>query len=189
MIKEYINDLTAGGVHLGDTLESSLELGEKHEAFVTKCKNVSSFEEYLLAQPLTLPSDQGDNVFPVRSFAHLQQSSTRGGTTCRHEMLTQCAPFSIGTMAKKGTLCQHFVTHVVSPLVLHTTPSFPFLSLLHISPFSMSTGHGSPDGKDERGRGGPHQPSLLDLLGCGEQGDAGDHEEGSGERQRDHGSA
>lgn len=41
MIKEYIDDLTAGGVHLGDTLESALELGEKHEAFVTKCKMVS----------------------------------------------------------------------------------------------------------------------------------------------------
>ena len=34
----------------------------------------------------------------------------------RHEMLTQCAPFCIGAMAKKGTLSQHFVTHVVPPL-------------------------------------------------------------------------
>ena len=34
----------------------------------------------------------------------------------RHEMLTQCAPFCIGVMAKKGTLSQHFVTHVVPPL-------------------------------------------------------------------------
>ena len=31
----------------------------------------------------------------------------------RHEMLTQRAPFCIGAMAKKGTLSQHFVTHVV----------------------------------------------------------------------------
>ena len=36
----------------------------------------------------------------------------------RHEMLTQCAPFCIGAMAKNGTLSQHFVTHVVPPLVL-----------------------------------------------------------------------
>ena len=36
----------------------------------------------------------------------------------RHEMLTQCAPFCIGVMAKKGTLSQHFVTHVVPPLAL-----------------------------------------------------------------------
>ena len=34
----------------------------------------------------------------------------------RHEMLTQRAPFCIGVMAKKGTLSQHFVTHVVPPL-------------------------------------------------------------------------
>ena len=31
----------------------------------------------------------------------------------RHEMLTQCACFCIGAMAKKGTLSQHFVMHVV----------------------------------------------------------------------------
>ena len=34
----------------------------------------------------------------------------------RHEMLTQRARFCIGVMAKKGTLSQHFVTHVVPPL-------------------------------------------------------------------------
>ena len=34
----------------------------------------------------------------------------------RHEMLTQRGPFCIGVMAKKGTLSQHFVTHVVPPL-------------------------------------------------------------------------
>ena len=34
----------------------------------------------------------------------------------RHEMLTQHAPFCIGAMAKKGTLSQHFVTHVIPPL-------------------------------------------------------------------------
>ena len=33
-----------------------------------------------------------------------------------HEMLTQRAPGCIGAMAKKGTLSQHFVTHVVPPL-------------------------------------------------------------------------
>ena len=36
----------------------------------------------------------------------------------RHEMLTQRAPFCIGAMTKKGTLSQHFVTHVVPPLGL-----------------------------------------------------------------------
>ena len=34
----------------------------------------------------------------------------------RHEMLTQCAPFRIDAMGKKGMLSQHFVTHVVPPL-------------------------------------------------------------------------
>ena len=34
----------------------------------------------------------------------------------RHEMLTQRAPFCIGAVAKKGTLSQHFVKHVVPPL-------------------------------------------------------------------------
>ena len=35
----------------------------------------------------------------------------------RHEMLSQRAPFCIGAMAKKDTLSQHFVTHVVPPLL------------------------------------------------------------------------
>ena len=34
----------------------------------------------------------------------------------RHKMLTERAPFCIGAMGKKGTLSQHFVTHVVPPL-------------------------------------------------------------------------
>ena len=38
----------------------------------------------------------------------------------RHEMLTQRAPFCIGAMAKKGTLSQHFMTHVVPPLSLYS---------------------------------------------------------------------
>ena len=41
----------------------------------------------------------------------------------RHKMLTQRAPFCIGAMAKKGTLSQHFVTHVVPPLAV-TRPLF-----------------------------------------------------------------
>ena len=39
-MKEYIEDVKSGGIVLGDSLESALELGEKHEAFVTKCKTV-----------------------------------------------------------------------------------------------------------------------------------------------------
>ena len=41
MLKGYIEAMTAGGLQLGDTLESALELGDKHEAFVNKCKTVS----------------------------------------------------------------------------------------------------------------------------------------------------
>ena len=40
----------------------------------------------------------------------------------RHEMLSQRAPFCIGAMAKKGTLSQHFVTHVVPPLAVVSCP-------------------------------------------------------------------
>ena len=41
MMQGHIDDLTDGKViAVGDTLESALELGEKHEAFVTKCKEV-----------------------------------------------------------------------------------------------------------------------------------------------------
>ena len=39
MMKGHIYDLTDSKV-IGDTLESALELGEKHEAFATKCKEV-----------------------------------------------------------------------------------------------------------------------------------------------------
>ena len=38
----------------------------------------------------------------------------------RHEMLTQRTRFCIGEMAKKGTLSQHFVTHVVPPVELYS---------------------------------------------------------------------
>ena len=38
----------------------------------------------------------------------------------RHELLTQCAIFCIGVNAK-GTLSQHFVTHVI-PLLAEGTP-------------------------------------------------------------------
>ena len=34
----------------------------------------------------------------------------------RHELLTQRALFCIGVNSKKGTLSQHFVTHVIPPL-------------------------------------------------------------------------
>ena len=44
-----------------------------------------------------------------------------------HKMLTQRAPFCIGAMAKKGTLSQHFVTHVVPPLGLDIFPRPHFL--------------------------------------------------------------
>ena len=41
MMKSHIDDLTGSKfMVLGDTLESALELGEKHEAFITKCKEV-----------------------------------------------------------------------------------------------------------------------------------------------------
>ena len=40
LMKEYIEDVKSGGIVLGDNLETALELGEKHEAFVTKCKTV-----------------------------------------------------------------------------------------------------------------------------------------------------
>ena len=40
-MKEFTDDVKSGGVVLGDTLEMALELGEKHEAYVTKCKTVS----------------------------------------------------------------------------------------------------------------------------------------------------
>ena len=41
LMNEYIDDVKSGGIVLGDSLETALELGEKHEAFVTKCKIVS----------------------------------------------------------------------------------------------------------------------------------------------------
>ena len=41
MMQGHIDDLTDSKViAVGDTLESALELGEKFEAFVTKCKEV-----------------------------------------------------------------------------------------------------------------------------------------------------
>ena len=48
------------------------------------------------------------------AFFHLGVAQRR--YDMRHEMLSQRAPFCIGAMAKKGTLSQHFVTHVVPPL-------------------------------------------------------------------------
>ena len=39
----------------------------------------------------------------------------------RHEMMTQRALFCHRANTKRGTLSQHFVTHVVPPLVLYYT--------------------------------------------------------------------
>jgi hypothetical protein len=46
----------------------------------------------------------------------------------RHEMLTQHALFCIAVMAKRVTLSQHFVTHVVPPLcsIIHNACSLVF---------------------------------------------------------------
>ena len=49
----------------------------------------------------------------------------------RHEMLTQRARFCIGVMAKKGTLSQHFVTHVVPPLPIHYSSALNFARSLY----------------------------------------------------------
>ena len=46
-MKEYIDDVKSGGIVLGDSLETALELGEKHEAFVSKCKNVSLIHVFI----------------------------------------------------------------------------------------------------------------------------------------------
>ena len=36
----------------------------------------------------------------------------------RHKMLSQRAPFCIGAMAKKGTLSQHFMMHLLCDLAI-----------------------------------------------------------------------
>ena len=54
----------------------------------------------------------------------------------RHEMLTQRARFCIGVMAKKGTLSQHFVTHVVPPLVQWIYAAFEFQVLPWMIPWA-----------------------------------------------------
>ena len=36
----HIGDLTSDNVTIGESLEASLELGEKHENFVSTCKEV-----------------------------------------------------------------------------------------------------------------------------------------------------
>ena len=36
----HIDDMTDGKITIGETLESALELGEKHENFVSSCKEV-----------------------------------------------------------------------------------------------------------------------------------------------------
>ena len=41
-MKGFIDDVKSEGIVLGDTLEAALELGEKHEAFVSQCKTVGS---------------------------------------------------------------------------------------------------------------------------------------------------
>ena len=51
-------------------------------------------------------------------FMRLQAVMGQRRYDMRHEMLTQRARFCIGVMAKKGTLSQHFLTHVVPPLVM-----------------------------------------------------------------------
>lgn len=41
LIQGHIDDLTHTELIIGETLEIALELGEKHEVFVSTCKEVS----------------------------------------------------------------------------------------------------------------------------------------------------
>ena len=62
-------------------------------------------EKTFMGKPFTDQFDGGRHIPNQRRY------------DMRHEMLTQRARFCIGVMAKKGTLSQHFVTHVVPPLI------------------------------------------------------------------------
>ncbi len=39
-MQAHIDDMTDGTLSIGETLETALELGEKHENFVSTCKEV-----------------------------------------------------------------------------------------------------------------------------------------------------
>ena len=66
LIKEFTKEVKSGGIVLGDTLEAALEMGENHEAFVTKCKTVRFcslilyiFNDLFPLLTLTLSVDNG----------------------------------------------------------------------------------------------------------------------------------
>lgn len=40
LMQGHIDDMTNGAVTIGENLEAALELGEKHESFVSTCKEV-----------------------------------------------------------------------------------------------------------------------------------------------------
>ena len=60
-------------------------------------------------------AERGDNPFQA-PMVRLQY--VRGGTTHVTKKLTQHYPFCIARDGKKGTLSQHFVTHVAPPLAV-----------------------------------------------------------------------
>ena len=44
LMQGHIDDMTDGKITIGEALESALELGEKHENFVSTCKEVERGE-------------------------------------------------------------------------------------------------------------------------------------------------
>lgn len=47
LIQGHIEDLTHTELVIGDSLEVALELGEKHEVFVSTCKEVCILNDYI----------------------------------------------------------------------------------------------------------------------------------------------
>ena len=60
--------------------------------------------------------DHFERLATPRLNSRLHVGSSQRRYDMRHEMLTQCALFFHHVNTKRGTLSQHFVTHVVPPL-------------------------------------------------------------------------
>ncbi|XP_064394255.1 guanine nucleotide exchange factor DBS-like isoform X2 [Halichondria panicea] len=98
LMQGHIDDLKSGGLLLGDTLESSLELGEKHEAFVSKCK--STMDEHMdriradaniLINPTFEPKETDDTMHSATKEAiTLVQNQLDNLTTTYQELMTLC---------------------------------------------------------------------------------------------------
>ena len=85
LMDEHNDDLTGSEIVIGDTLEDALELGDRHEKFVTRCKEVRNSTSSLCT--ISCLCGQCVIILHLDLFSYLCSISIQanGETPCRDQ--------------------------------------------------------------------------------------------------------